>query len=173
MRRAPAWAGTAVGEAPAAMNHSIPVWLWLRCASPGRRAAAAANPLPLVVSMTRRWERVFLLWWVIVLGSTFALMWMTPSSFWYAIPLLVSAGVIGYGLLGAARPSEEVAEEFRYLWQDADMDARWPRRYRQAMWQLELAAELLGDDCRARLLASALEDQTPIAQAITPPSRRL
>lgn len=123
--------------------------------------------------MTRRWERVFSLWWGVVLLAAFAWLWLAPSAFWYAIPLLVSAGVIGHGLMGATRPSEEVAAEFQYLWQDLAQETAWPRRYRRAIWQLELAAELLGDDCRARLHARALEDQTPTPQSAAPPARRL
>lgn len=155
------------------MKHTIPVWCWLRFSSPARRLELVDNPLPFVTKMSRTWEALTSAWWVIVLAAVFVSVWAHPAGFWYAIPLLVSAGVLGYGLLGAVRPSEEVASDFDHLWQAPGMETKWPTRYRLTVWQMELAAELLSEECRARMQAETLGARTPVNQKCTRPVNRL
>lgn len=143
------------------MKHFIPVWLWLRFSSSARKLEVANNPMLLLPRMTRAWERLTLLWWGATAQLMFSVMWVYPQSFWYSLPLIASAGMLGAGLLGGARPSVEYLLDMQSPWDKADYQS-WPRVYRLHAWQADLAAELIGEHNKARLEGEALGEKTPI-----------
>ena len=142
------------------MNHCLIVALWLRFSTPATRAEAARDPRPLLLRMSRLCALLGPGWWFLIVQLMFWSVWHNPACFWYAIPLLVSLGMVGYGMVGEACAGEDYVLSCDSLWEDPESDRKWPREYRQRAWQLELAQVLLGQETLARLQSEALNAGT-------------